>query len=164
MCSLSIECVLLPQNVFSLSQVVLTMTGRAFAVESYSPRTNSGYSAAETTVWTSDSSVQTRGVGVGAVPTSSIRMLTAGRRVASVTHTVSYQAPRAVMMWPVTNAPVTGAVAVRLFGVCVCVCGYFSLSIYISLSLSLSLSLFLSICTYSIPPPPPSLWPVTSLL
>ena len=164
MCSLSIECVLLPQNVFSLSQVVLTMTGRAFAVESYSPRTNSGYSAAETTVWTSDSSVQTRGVGVGAVPTSSIRMLTAGRRVASVTHTVSYQAPRAVMMWPVTNAPVTGAVAVRLFGVCVCVCGYFSLYIYISLSLSLSLSLFLSICTYSIPPPPPSLWPVTSLL
>jgi hypothetical protein len=67
-------------------------------------------------VWTSDSAVLTQGGAVGAVYTSGIRAFTCGSRVASVTHSLSYQVPVTVKIWNVANAPSTGSVAVHLSG------------------------------------------------
>lgn len=85
-------------------------------MDNYSPRTRAGSSAAEATVWTSDSAVLTQGGAVGAVYSTGVRTFTSGSRVATVTDTLSYQVPVAVKIWPVTNAPSTGSVAVRLSG------------------------------------------------
>jgi hypothetical protein len=91
-------------NVPATGSVMITVVGAAFGTSSYSSVLNVYGTAAETTVWVSDTSMLCR-VSAGIMSTRAISV-TAGVRVGTVTEIVTYDTPTATLTWP-ANTPMT---------------------------------------------------------